>query len=348
MNTRLTTSDTGFNESPKDMDRRKFLGVLSLLPISASVLGAADTALAASTGSNGGLIVVTAPTGDIGGQVLENLLKGGAHVRVIARDPSRLPMETRNRVEIVQGSHSDGKVANQAFEGADTVFWLCPPDPQAESVEAAYVGFTRPASEALRSQKVRRVVGISALGRGTALARKAGFVTASLAMDDLIASTGVSFQALTMPSFMDNLLRQAEPIKKQGVFFSPISGDRKMPACATRDIAATASKLLLDPSWVGSGSVPILGPENLSFNDMARIMSEVLGKAVRFEQISFEAYKTGFIKRGMSEAMAQGMVDMARAKDEGLDNIEPRTPGNTTSTSFRQWCEEVLKPAVLG
>jgi hypothetical protein len=42
------------------------------------------------------------------------------------------------------------------------------------------------------------------------------------------------------------------------------------------------------------------------------------------------------------------MIDMARAKDEGLDNAEPRTPESTSPTSFRQWCEEVLKPAILG
>jgi hypothetical protein len=45
--------------------------------------------------------------------------------------------------------------------------------------------------------------------------------------------------------------------------------------------------------------------------------------------------------------MAQGMTDMAWAKNEGLDNAVARTPGNSTPTSFRQWCEEVLKPAVL-
>jgi hypothetical protein len=38
---------------------------------------------------------------------------------------------------------------------------------------------------------------------------------------------------------------------------------------------------------------------------------------------------------------------MHAAKDNGLDNSEQRTPENTTPTSFRQWCEEVLKPAVL-
>jgi len=205
------------------------------------------------------------------------------------------------------------------------------------------VDFTRPACDAFKSQGVRRVVGVSALGRG--VARNAGLVSASLAMDDLIASTGVSYRALTMPSFMDNLLNQVESIKSQGIFFSPISGDRKLPTCATRDIATVAAKLLLDPSWSGQGSVPVLGPEDLSFNDMAQIMSEVLGKPVRFQQIPGEAFKARLTGFGMSEAMAQGMLDMMVAKNEGLDNAEPRTPQSTTSTSFRQWCEEVLKPA---
>ena len=92
--------------------------------------------------------------------------------------------------------------------------------------------------------------------------------------------------------------------------------------------------------------VTVLGPEDLSFNNTALIMSEVLDTPVRFQQISGEAYRANLIGLGMSDAMAQGMLDMAVAKDNGLDNAEPRTP-QSTPTSFRQWCEEVLKPAVL-
>jgi uncharacterized protein YbjT (DUF2867 family) len=294
------------------------------------------------------MIVVAAPTGAIGRQVLENVLDSGEPIRVIARDPSRLPPQIRERVEVVQGSHGDIEIVSQAFAGADSVFWLVPPDPRAKSVEAAYVDFTRPACDALKSQGVRRVVGVSALGRGTAVVENAGLVTASLAMDDLIASTGVSYRALTMPSFMDNILRQVEAIKNQGMFFAPISGDRKLPTCAARDIAAVAAKLLLDHSWSGQDHVAVLGPEDLSFNDMAQIMSEALGKPVRFQQIPGEAFKARLTGFGMSEAMAQGALDMMAAKNEGLDNAEPRTPESTTPTSFRQWCEEVLKTAVLG
>ena len=293
------------------------------------------------------MIVITAPTGLIGHQVLDNVLEEGDEpVRVVARDPTKLPPHVRERVEVVEGSHGDRDVVDRAFDGADAVFWLVPPDPRAESVEAAYVGFSRPAAETIKSRGVGRVVSVSALGRGTPVAGNAGYVTGSLAMDDLISGTGVNFRALTMPSFMDNIVRQVGPIKNRGVFFSPIAGDRKLPAVATRDIAAVAADLLLDHSWTGRDHVAVLGPEDLSFDDMANIMSEVLGIPVRFQQIPGEAYKENMMGLGMSDAMAQGMLDMGLAKDNGLDSAEPRTPESTTPTTFRRWCEEALKPAV--
>jgi uncharacterized protein YbjT (DUF2867 family) len=328
------------------LDRRRFLGGLALGAGALATL-AASRSIGAATSSRSPSIVITTPTGTIGSQVLTNVLERGVHVRIITRDPSRIPSSMHERIEIVQGSHGDIEVCKRAFEGADTVFWVCPPNPGAESVMAAYVDFTRPACEAFKSGGVRRVVGISALGRGHALSKNAGYVTGLHAMDDLIASTGVSYCALTMPSFMDNIMRQAELIKHQGMFFSPISGDRKVPACATRDIAAVAANRLLDSSWNGRTDVPILGPEDMSFNDMALVMSEVLEKPVRFQQMSFEQYKSVFLERGVSEAMAQALTDMARAKDQGLDNAIARTPASSTPTSFRRWCEDELKPAIL-
>jgi uncharacterized protein YbjT (DUF2867 family) len=294
------------------------------------------------------MIVITTPTGGIGSQVLANMLDSGADLRVVARDLDDIPAGTRQRVEMIQGSHGDAAVVQNAFDGADAVFWLTPPDPHAASVEAAYVGFTRPAAEALRNRAVKRVVGVTALGRGTPWASRAGYVAGSLAMDDLIASTGVAYRALANPSFMDNMIRQAGAIRSQGMFFSPIDGDRKLPYVATRDIAAAAARLLLDDAWTGVSEVPLLGTEDLSNNDMAEIISEVLGKPVRFQQITFDAYKDRFVGYGMTDAMAQGMTDMAWAKNQGLDNAVQRTPANSTPTSFRQWSEEVLKPAVLG
>ncbi len=74
------------------------------------------------------MIVVTAPTGHIGSQVLANLPRYDEAVRVVVRDPDRLPAEVRDRVEVVVGSHRDRAVVDHAFDGADSVFWLVPAD----------------------------------------------------------------------------------------------------------------------------------------------------------------------------------------------------------------------------
>jgi uncharacterized protein YbjT (DUF2867 family) len=292
------------------------------------------------------VIVITAPTGKIGRQVLARVAGSGRTVRVIARDPSRIDPQVRERVEVFQGTHRDPDVVAKAFAGAGSVFWLVPPDPRADSVEGHVLGFTRPACEAIKSQGVKRVVGVSSLGRG--VAEDAGQVSAVLAMDELIQSTGVSYRALQPPGFMENMLQQAGAIRDQGVFFLTISADLRIPTCATRDIAAAASELLLDDSWSGQDGVPLLGPEDLSPNDMAQIMSDVLQRPIRYQRVPVEGYKAVLLEHGMTDAWAQGYVDMANAIDQGIYNAEPRTPGNSTPTTFRQWCREVLAPAVLG
>ncbi|MBD1554468.1 NAD(P)H-binding protein [Pseudomonas typographi] len=294
------------------------------------------------------MIVVTAPTGHIGNQLLTHLLAADAAVRVIVRDRSKLPDDVRARVEVVEGSHADVATVERAFDGASRLFWLVPANPKAASVIEAYVDFSRPAAAVIKHSDIRRVVEVTALGRGTPLVADAGYVTGSLAMDDLIASTGVYQRALAMPSFMDNLLMQLPALREKGAFFLPIPGDLSLPSCSTGDIAAAAARWLLDDTWEGQQEVPVLGPENLSYKQMAQIMTEVLGRDIAYQQIGFDAYKAQFLGFGFSEAMAEGMTAMARAKSEGLDLAVARTPENSTPTSFRQWCETVLKPAFVG
>ncbi|TRV82083.1 NAD-dependent epimerase/dehydratase family protein [Streptomyces sp. 130] len=289
------------------------------------------------------MIVVTAPTGRIGRQVLDALLDGGAKVRVIARDPARIDPKARERVEVVQGSHSDPRVLSEAFEGAGSVLWLVPPDPRAEDVREHYLGFTRPACEALRARGVRRVVGVSSLGRG--YPAHAGQLSAAFAMDEMIESTGVGYRALAMPFFMENLLHQAGALRAAGVLSVPAAPDRALPLVATRDIAAVAARLLADDSWSGQETVPVIGPDSLTPVGMAQVLSEVLERPVRFERPDGEEYKAALTRYGMHEAWAQGLLDMAAAQDDGIYEPEWRALTGPAPTGFRQWCREVLAPA---
>lgn len=293
------------------------------------------------------MIVITTPTGQIGRRVLDRILdeipEGGEPVRVIVRDPSRLDPRTRERVEVVAGSHHDPGVVAEAFTGADTVFWLVPPNFHAENVEGHYLDFTRPACEAIRSRSVERVVGVTSLGRG--YEKNAGLLSAAFAMDETIEGTGVSYRALGMPFFMENLLNQVGTLKSQGTFFLANLADRPLATVATRDIATTAAGLLLDGSWSGQEVVPVVSPDDLSPNEMAGVMAEVLGREVRFRQVGGEDHKATMMEYGASEAFAQGMAGMVAAQNDGIYDAGAQTP--RSSTSFRQWCEEVLKPAVI-
>ena len=293
------------------------------------------------------MIVVTTPTGQIGSQVVARLIAAGADLRLIARRADKLPETVRGAAEVVEGSHGDPATLNRALDGADALFWLAPPD-MSKTLDAAYLDFTQPAADAIRNHGVKRVVSITALGRGTAWQDKAGLVTASVRMDDLLMTSGAAFRGLAMPSFMENTARQAGVMKEKGLFFGPIDPDRKLPFTATRDMAATAARLLGDESWTDQQETPVLGPENLSFNDQAAIISEVTGRAVCYQQIPFDQFKQQFLGRGASESFAQGYVDMYRAKDEGMDNVAAGDAERLGPTSFRQFCENQLKPALLG
>ena len=132
------------------------------------------------------------------------------------------------------------------------------------------------------------------------------------------------------------------------MMFGPIDPDKSAPTTATRDMGAVAARLLADRTWAGQADMPVLGPEDLSPDAMAATVSSVLGRDVGYRLFSFDAFKAQLLGRGLSESFAQGYVDMMRAKNEGMDNVVKRTPETASPTTFRQWCEEMLKPAVRG
>ncbi|MBT1187193.1 NAD(P)H-binding protein [Streptomyces sp. CJ_13] len=291
------------------------------------------------------MIVITTPTGDIGRQVLDRVLDSGEPVRVIVRDPSRLPEHLRTQVEVVEGSHADADTIAKALEGADRLFWLVPPAGFRDAGPARryYLDFARAVAQEAASRGVR-MVHVTSLGHG--YQDEAGLLSAALDMDELIASAGVQYRALALPFFMENLLRQTQPIAEQGVFSMANTADQPLLTVATRDVAATAAALLLDTAWSGQARVPLVSPDSLAPDAMAEIISETLGRTVRYQQVPLADFQAHMVQRGVSPALAQDMADMVNAQNNGIYDAEPRDPASATATGFRQWCQGILKPAV--
>jgi uncharacterized protein YbjT (DUF2867 family) len=187
------------------------------------------------------------------------------------------------------------------------------------------------------------VVGVSSAGHDWP--GRAGLLTAAFTMDAELERTGVDYRSLSMPFYMENLLGQLGAIREQGSFFLAHTADRPLATVATRDIAATAATLLADRSWDGRDNVPVFGPDRLSPNAMAEVMSDVLGQAVGFRQLSLGDVESALVQRGASEGVARDMTEMIAAQSDGVYDADQAvaTPG---PTDFRTWCGEVLRPAL--
>ncbi|WP_290055592.1 hypothetical protein [Amycolatopsis solani] len=121
----------------------------------------------------------------------------------------------------------------------------------------------------------------------------------------------------------------------------PVEVDVGVQASAVRHLLG-----VLDRTWTGQDSVESLGGDDLSHDDVAEILTKVLGTPIRYEPGERAAVKRFLADRGFSEAMAQSMVDMDLAAERGINNATPRTPENTTPTTFREFAAETVKPAV--
>lgn len=142
----------------------------------------------------------------------------------------------------------------------------------------------------MRRHAIPHVVAATTLGRDTPWQERAGNATGSIHMVDLLRRTGAAVRGLALPSFMDNALRQTDAIR-QGKMFGPIAPNKKLPHTAARDTGAVTAELLIDRRWSGQEDVPVLGPEELSYADLATIVSEVISGEVRYEHQTYEAYK---------------------------------------------------------
>jgi uncharacterized protein YbjT (DUF2867 family) len=289
------------------------------------------------------MIVVTTPTGNVGSQLLAELLNAETEpLRVIVRDPSRLPDEVRDRVQVIAGSHDDPTVLDQALDGAQGLFWLIPPSIRASSAEDHYLSFTRPAAAAIRRHHVGHVVGISSAGWNWP--HPAGLLSAAHAMDAELESSGSAYRSLGMGFYMENLIRPLPQMTSEGVLSLPLRPDRPLATIATQDIAATAARLLMDRTWEGTDQIPLFGPDHLTPNQMAATISEVLGSQVTFEQADLEQLTAAMIQRGVPGGMARDFAGMYQAQQDGIYD-EDWSHASPTSTTFRTWCETVLAPA---
>lgn len=288
-------------------------------------------------------IVVTTPTGQIGSRVVERLLESGAELTVLARDPSRLPAQVRERAEVRQGSLEDADFLRQATAGAGALFLLIPPSYTTDDWEAFQLGIGRAAAEAVRANGIGRVVLLSSGGAH----RDDLFAVSRLGkVERMLEEAAPNVVSLRAGFFMENFLSAVPTIADHGAIYMSLRPDLSLAMVATRDIGDVAARWLLDPSWTGHHVHAVQGAADLTPLEVAQAVGVALGREVRYVQVSEDDARQALRAMGASEHVADEYPRLFTAFNHHAHDREPRTPETTTPTPIDAWAREALVPAV--
>jgi len=274
------------------------------------------------------MILITGASGNVGKEVLKQAARTGQKVRAAYQSPqSAVPPVG---VEAVGVDYNQSETLRAALEGVEKVFLVGPPTEQLVPLE-------RKAIDVIAQTRVRHVVKLSAMG-----GRDAIFPRQHAESEDYIRSVGIPYTFIRPNGFMQNLVNYSAPTIKATSEFFGSEGGGKISQIDIRDIAAAAAKVLTEDGHIHK-VYTLTGLEALSNNDVARLLSEVLERGIRFVNLSPDQLRTGLIAAGVPEWNADALIDLQRLYREGkaaeithdVENILGRTP-----VSLRQFLTE--------
>lgn len=247
-----------------------------------------------------GRILVTGATGDIGGHLVDHLVRQDADVAVMCRRPEQLAHFRERGIDAVAGDFSDPSSVRAAVEGFDQLFLLAPTSQDQYAQDVAAI-------DAAAAAGVGHVLKVSTLDANPD--SSIPWARDHARADAHLAASGLRWTRLAPGAFTKNLIELAPAIRR-GVL-PGTSGHGATSWVDVGDIADAAGRVLLDPDLQGGsdGRVYVLtGTHPLSFPEIATIMGEELGRSVRYLHLPGPAMYTVLRLGGVSRWEARGLV----------------------------------------
>ena len=116
---------------------------------------------------------------------------------------------------------------------------------------------------------------------------------------------------------------------------------------ATRDVGDYAAQRLVDLDFAGKQTCELLAERDLSMTEVTAVIAHGIGKPdLRYEQFSYDQVQQVLTQKGILPKGAAMYIEMYKAVNAGvLVPQEPRSPENTTPTSFEEFVRDVFAAA---
>lgn len=289
--------------------------------------------------------VILGATGNTGSIIADSLLSEGKKVRVVGRDAGRLQRFVRNGAEAFTATMTDAAALTKAFSGARAAYLMLPPAKSREDQERDSDGIAK----AVKESGLRYVVHLSSYG--AQVPEGTGPVAGLHSSEQkLNAIRDLNVLHLRAAYFMENNLAAIGMIHGMGVFGNALLPDLKLPMAATRDVGDYAAQRLLHLDFSGKQTRELLGERDLSMTEAIAVIARGIGKPdLRYAQFPYDQVQQALTQMGIPPKGAALYIEMYKAINAGiLIPQEPRSPENTTPTSFEHFVQDIFAPAYHG
>jgi uncharacterized protein YbjT (DUF2867 family) len=294
---------------------------------------------------NDALYVILGGGGNTGSIIANSLLSKGEKVRVVGRDAGRLQHFVRKGGHAFTADVSDAAALAKAFSGARAAYLMLPPLNSREEQERQSDAIAK----AVKDSGLRYAVHLSSYGAH--VPEGTGPVTGLHSSEQkLNGVTSLNVLHLRAAYFMENNLAAIGMIQGMGLFGHAMLPDLKLPMIATRDVGDYAAERLLNLDFSGKQTRELLGERDLTMTEATAVIARGISKPdLRYEQFSYDQVQQVLTQAGFSSKKAAVYIEMFQSINAGLLAAqEPRSPQNSTPTSFEKFVQDVFAPAYHG
>ncbi|WP_138756378.1 SDR family oxidoreductase [Paenibacillus sinopodophylli] len=257
-------------------------------------------------------LLVTGASGNLGGLVLEWLLQNyEGSVIATTRHPEKLSDLADRGVIVRKADFNQPESLEKAFTGASRMLLISTDTIDVPDIRLAQQTH---AVQAAAKAGVKHIVYTSFFNPEPGTAN----ITAAdhLATEQAIKDSGLTYTILRNNLYGENLAQAVVPAAERGQYASAI-GEGKISYVTRQDCALAAASALAS-SNTENRLLKITGPESLSGQDIAKLLSEVAGKPVVYVPLNnaqlVGMYESFNMPKPIAEALAS--FDAASAKGE--------------------------------
>jgi NAD(P)H dehydrogenase (quinone) len=285
------------------------------------------------------MIIVTGATGQLGSQLVQQLLERvpADRVGVSVRDPARAAELADLGVRVRRGDYTDPDSLTSAFEGATQVLIVS----ASETGEAAVAQHIA-AIDAARAAGAERILYTShqAASPGSLFAPMPDHA----ATERYLAGAGTPYTALRNGFYASTVALLLGQALQTGELVAPADGPVSWTAHS--DLAEAAAIILADEGRFDGATPALTSPDALDLKDVAGILTELSGRTIHRVVADDNEWKTGLIGHGVPEEQATMLLGMFHASRNGeFDTTGSALEGllDRRATSLRSVLEGVLR-----